>query len=72
VVDLHRGFHHVADRAAWWELICRHREVLLVEGQPVMIPDRIGCALIAALHASKAAPEAKPLEDLRRALAALR
>jgi hypothetical protein len=37
-----------------------------------MIPDRIGCALIAALQASKAAPEAKPLEDLRRALAALR
>ena len=68
VVDLHRGFHHVADRAAWWELMRRHREVLLLEGQPVMIPDRIGCALIAALHASKAPSETKPLEDLRRAL----
>ena len=68
VVDLHRGFHHVADRAAWWELMRRHRDMLLVEGQPVMIPDRIGCALIAALHASKAPSETKPLEDLRRAL----
>ena len=68
VVDLHRGFHYVADRQAWWELMCRHCEVLVVEGQPVMIPDRTGCALIAALHASKAIREAKPLEDLRRAL----
>ena len=69
IVDLHRGFHHVADRPAWWELMCRHREVLVVEGQPVMIPDRAGCAVIAALHASNAKPlEEKPLEDLRRAL----
>jgi Uncharacterised nucleotidyltransferase len=22
-VDLHRGFHHVADRSAWWELLRR-------------------------------------------------
>jgi len=43
-VDLHRGFHHVADQAAWWELLRRHREVLMVEGQPVAIPDRVGCA----------------------------
>jgi hypothetical protein len=43
-VDLHRGFHHVADRLAWWELMCRHRDVLLIEGRPVMIPGRIGCA----------------------------
>ena len=68
VVDLHRGFHHVADRTAWWDLLCRHREVLMVEGQPVAIPDRVGCALIAALHASKATSQDKALEDLRRAL----
>lgn len=67
-VDLHRGFHHVADRAAWWDLLCRHREVLTVEGQPVAIPDRVGCALIAGLHASKATSQDKALEDLRRAL----
>ena len=49
--------------------MCRHREVLVVEGQPVTIPNRAGCALIAALHASDAKPlEDKPLEDLRRAL----
>jgi Uncharacterised nucleotidyltransferase/Transglutaminase-like superfamily len=68
VVDLHRGFHHVANRAAWWDLLCRHREVLMVEGQPVAIPDRVGCALIAGLHASKATSQEKALEDLRRAL----
>jgi hypothetical protein len=68
VVDLHRGFHHVADRSAWWELLSRHREVLVVEGQPVMIPDRAGCALIACLHASKATAPGKPFEDLRRAI----
>lgn len=68
VVDLHRGFHHVTDRAAWWDLLCRHREVLMVEGQPVAIPDRVGCALIAGLHASKATSQDKALEDLRRAL----
>jgi hypothetical protein len=67
-VDLHRGFHHVADRAAWWELLRRHREVLIVEGQPVAIPDAVGCALIAGLHASKATSLGKAVEDLRRAL----
>ncbi|MGD0378221.1 MAG: nucleotidyltransferase family protein [Streptosporangiaceae bacterium] len=67
-VDLHRGFHHVADQAAWWDLLRRHREVLMVEGQPVAIPDRVGCALIAGLHASKATSLGKALEDLRRAL----
>ena len=67
-VDLHRGFHHVADQAAWWELLRRHREVLMVEGQPVAIPDRVGCALIAGLHASEATSLGKALEDLRRAL----
>ena len=54
VVDLHRGFHNVADGPAWWELMSAHREVLVVEGQPVTIPDRTGCALVAALHASNA------------------
>jgi Uncharacterised nucleotidyltransferase/Transglutaminase-like superfamily len=67
-VDLHRGFHQVADRSAWWELLSRHHEVLVVEGQPVTIPDRAGCAVIACLHASKASPLGKPVEDLRRAL----
>jgi Uncharacterised nucleotidyltransferase/Transglutaminase-like superfamily len=68
VVDLHRGFHHVVDRAAWWALLGRHREVIVVEGQPMAIPDRVGCAVIAALHASKASSLGKPAEDLRRAL----
>jgi Transglutaminase-like superfamily len=40
----------------------------VVEGQPVIIPDRIGCALITALHASKATSLDKAVEDLRRAL----
>ena len=40
----------------------------MVEGQPVPIPDRVGCALIAGLHASEATSLDKALEDLRRAL----
>jgi hypothetical protein len=67
-VDLHRGFHNVADRLAWWELLRQHCQVLVVEGQPVAIPDRVGCALIACLHASDESSPGKPLEDLRRAL----
>jgi hypothetical protein len=67
-VDLHRGFHNVADRSAWWEQLSRHREVLVVEGQPVTVPDRAGCAVIACLHASQASAQGKPAEDLRRAL----
>jgi Uncharacterised nucleotidyltransferase/Transglutaminase-like superfamily len=67
-VDLHRGFHHVADWVTWWEALRQHREALVVEGQPVVIPDQIGCALVTALHASKATSLDKAVEDLRRAL----
>ena len=67
-MDLHRGFHNVADWPGWWDLLSRHREVHVIEGQPVAIPDRIGCALIAGLHASQATLLRKPLEDLQRAL----
>jgi hypothetical protein len=67
-VDLHRGFHNVADWPAWWNRLSRHREMVVVEGQPVAIPDRAGCALIAGLHASKASSLDKALEDLRRAI----
>jgi hypothetical protein len=67
-VDLHRGFHHVADRSAWWELLSGHREVLVVEGHPVTIPDPVGCAVIACLHAARETLLGKPFEDLRRAL----
>jgi Transglutaminase-like superfamily len=42
--------------------------MLVIEGQPVVIPDQIGCALITALHASKATSLDKAVEDLRRAL----
>jgi len=58
----------VAYWPAWWDLLSRHREVLVVEGQRVAIPDRVGCALIAGLHASKATQQEKALEDLRRAI----
>jgi putative nucleotidyltransferase-like protein/transglutaminase superfamily protein len=67
-VDLHRGFHNVADWSAWWDLLSSHREVLVVEGEPLAIPDRVGCALIAGLHASIATSLGKEVEDLRRAL----
>lgn len=68
-VDLHRGFHCVTDRSAWWDLLSLHRETILVEGQPVAIPDRAGCAAITALHAARPGSPAKPVEDLGRALA---
>jgi hypothetical protein len=64
-VDLHRGFHNVADWSAWWDLLSSHREVLVVEGEPLAIPDRVGCALIAGLHASIATSLGKEVEDLR-------
>jgi Uncharacterised nucleotidyltransferase len=67
-VDLHRGFRHVADWLTWWDLLRRERETLELEGQPVAIPGRVGCALIAVLHASDPSAPDKPLEDLRRAL----
>ncbi len=67
-VDLHRGFHNVADWSAWWERLSLHRETLVVEGQPVAIPDRVGCAVIAVLHAWSPASPDQPREDLRRAL----
>jgi hypothetical protein len=67
-IDLHRGFHHVTDRSAWWDRLTLHREVLELEGQAVAIPDRVGCAVIAALHAAKRTSPDKPLEDLGRAI----
>jgi hypothetical protein len=68
-VDLHRGFHYVIDRSAWWDLLSQHRETILVEGQRVAIPGRAGCAAITALHAARPGSPAKPVEDLCRALA---
>ena len=68
-VDLHRGFHYVTDRSAWWDLLSPHRETIVVEGRPVSIPGRAGCAAITALHAAGRWSPAKPIEDLRRALA---
>jgi hypothetical protein len=67
-VDLHRGFHKVADWPTWWHVLVSHREKLVIEGQLVMTPDRVACALITALHASSADRLGKPFEDLRRAL----
>jgi hypothetical protein len=67
-VDLHQGFHCVVNRPAWWRLMWQHRQTLVIEGQPVAVPDRAGCAVIAALHAFRPAAQDKPVEDLRRAL----
>jgi hypothetical protein len=67
-VDLHRGFHSVTNRSEWWHMLVLHRETLVIEGQPVMVPDQVACALIAGLHASSADLLGKPKEDLRRAL----
>ena len=68
-VDLHRGFHYVTDRSAWWDLLSLHRETIVVEGQRLAIPGRAGCAAITVLHAARPGSSPKPAEDLRRALA---
>jgi hypothetical protein len=67
-VDLHRGFHNVTDWDRWWDVLSQHSDMLTVEGQAVVVPNRVGCAVVAGLHASKPSASAKPLEDLRRAL----
>ena len=71
-VDLHRGFHHVPDREAFWEVMSGAAAPLQVAGVGPTAPDQAGTALICALHATANGTEreksAKPLEDLRRAL----
>ncbi|MGC4863975.1 nucleotidyltransferase family protein [Micromonospora sp. DT53] len=70
-VDLHRGFAGVGDHDALWHLLRAQAEPLDLAGGTVLIPDDVGTALLAALHAASPGGFAKPARDLVRALAVL-
>ena len=71
VVDLHRSLPGVtAPPEAVWSLFREHATSLVVAGVDVEIPDTATNAFHVALHACQHGRKAaKPLEDLRRALA---
>ena len=73
MVELHRSFFGIGDPDAFWDLAGRHTDPLDVGGVVVRAPDRALGALLYALHAAQHGTErslsAKPLEDLRRAVA---
>ena len=67
-VDLHRGFHGVADWTRWWEVMSSHTVPLDVAGRSLAIPDAAGCALVVALHDTALGRTDKTRADLLRAL----
>lgn len=70
-VDLHRGFHGVADREAFWAVVDAHPSAVEVAGHVVRIPDEAGCAMVVALHDSSTGRSERSAEDLRRAITTL-
>ncbi len=67
-IDLHRGFHGVGHREAFWAAVDAHTVMLEVAGTSVRIPDAAGCALVTALHESAAGRAEQSAADVRRAL----
>ncbi|NBE85366.1 nucleotidyltransferase family protein [Micromonospora rubida] len=67
-VDLHRGFHGVADPEALWTALSRAAVRIPLAGGSVAVPDEVGTALLAALHAAAPGRSGRPLIDLERAL----
>lgn len=72
MIEVHRGFFGVGDWAAFWAAMRHHSHRLAVAGLDVDVPDRVGGALVYALHAVAHGTERKlsrkPLADLDRAL----
>ncbi|MFF5174519.1 nucleotidyltransferase family protein [Micromonospora sp. NPDC000089] len=68
-IDLHRGFHGVGDREAFWAALHASAEPLPLAGGAVRVPGRTAAALLVALHAAVPGNSAKPRADLVRALA---
>ncbi|HSP38232.1 MAG TPA: lasso peptide biosynthesis B2 protein [Frankiaceae bacterium] len=69
-VDLHRGFHGVANWSAFWDVMRSYAVSMPLLHASVLIPDAAGIALISALHASEpgpAGPAGRPARDLARA-----
>lgn len=70
-VDLHRGFHGVGDREAFWAVMDSHPGAAEIAGYLVRIPDEAGCAMVVALHDSSTGRSERSAEDLHRAITAL-
>ncbi|MFI9639969.1 nucleotidyltransferase family protein [Micromonospora sp. NPDC051925] len=68
VVDLHRGFHGVADPQAFWTLLSASAERLSLAGGTVAVPAAGATALLVALHAAMPGRSDRPYADLLRAL----
>ncbi|WP_433124055.1 nucleotidyltransferase family protein [Micromonospora sp. CA-240977] len=67
-IDLHRGFHGVADPEALWAGLWPSAERIRLAGGRVAVPDEVGAALLVALHAAAPGRSDRPRADLRRAL----
>ncbi|WP_430502032.1 nucleotidyltransferase family protein [Micromonospora trifolii] len=67
-VDLHRGFHGVADPEALWTALAGSTERIALAGGTVAVPDEAGTALLVALHAAAPGRSDRPRTDLLRAL----
>ncbi|MEH1101634.1 lasso peptide biosynthesis B2 protein [Micromonospora sp. CPCC 205561] len=67
-VDLHRGFHGVADPEALWSSLSGAAVRIPLAGGTVAVPDETGTALLVALHAAAPGRSGRPLADLERAL----
>ncbi|SCF27927.1 nucleotidyltransferase family protein [Micromonospora mirobrigensis] len=68
VVDLHRGFHGVRDPDAFWAALSATAVRIPLAGGVVAVPDRVGAALLVALHAAMPGRSTGPRADLERAL----
>ncbi|MFG2048887.1 nucleotidyltransferase family protein [Micromonospora sp. NPDC048935] len=68
-IDLHRGFHGVADPEALWAGLSTSAQRIGLADGLVAVPDEAGAALLVALHAAAPGRSDRPGADLRRALA---
>ena len=73
MVEIHRSFYGIGDPRAFWEMTQPTHRAARRGGVVMPAPDRALGALLYALHAAQHGTErslsAKPLEDLRRAVA---
>ena len=72
-VDLHHSLAMgTVPAAASWEMLAQHVEAMMLAGYEVQTLDCVGRCMLLALHAVQhGSTEPKPLEDLRRGIAAV-
>ncbi|WP_406069827.1 nucleotidyltransferase family protein [Micromonospora sp. NBC_01638] len=70
-MELHRGFAGVGDYDELWRSLRASAQHLDLAGGHVLVPDAVGAALIATLHAASPHGFGKPARDLARALEVL-